>query len=663
MTKLICIFSAFISLLAAIPSFGQNDAELKGDTAPANGIWLDQLDLSKFTQGWQTPQKGLSVDKNPITLGGEVFTHGLGAHTVSYIAYELKGAAKSFSAMVGVDNEKTDKGSVIFIVQVDGKTAFKSPIMRCGEKPVRVNLDLTGAKTIQLKVSDAGDGMDSDHADWAGALIVMVEGSTVKPVNVAPITPPGEKPRMVIPAPVLSPVIHAPRITGATPGNMFLFLIPATGDKPMTFSAKNLPDGLKLNRSAGIISGALKADGNWNVVLTAKNAKGSFTSNLKIVGGKHKLALTPPMGWNSWNVWAGNLDADKTRAAADSMIKSGLAGHGYQYINMDDTWEAGRDAEGKILTNKKFPDMKSVADYIHSLGLKVGIYSSPGPKTCGGYEGSYQHEMQDAQSYADWGMDYLKYDWCSYGDIAAGDNSLEAFKKPYINMREKLDAVKHDIVYSLCQYGMGDVWKWGDEIGANCWRTTGDIGDSWGSMTGNFSRQVGLAKYAGPGHWHDPDMLILGQVGWGNPHPTSLTPNEQLVHFSLWSMVSSILLIGCDMTKLDTLTTAILSNDEVIDVDQDPLGKIADRLPITQPEAEIWTRPLYDGTHTVLFVNMTDEKAQTISIKWSDLGIKGKQPVRDLWLHKNVGSFEDSYSVEVPYHGCVMVKIGQPKTK
>jgi alpha-galactosidase len=372
-----------------------------------------------------------------------------------------------------------------------------------------------------------------------------------------------------------------------------------------------------------------------------------------------RLALTPPMGWNSWNVWAGDVDAEKVRAAADWMVKSGLAAHGFQYINIDDTWEAGRDSNGEIQTNQKFGDMAALAQYVHAKGLKLGIYSSPGPKTCGGYEGSYGHEQQDANTYARWGIDYLKYDWCSYTDIARG-NSLEEVQKPYRVMRSALDNVPRDIVFSFCQYGMGNVWLWGADAGGNDWRTTGDINDSWSSLQGIGFSQDGHEKYAGPGHWNDPDMLVVGKLGWGrNLHSTHLTPNEQLTHITLWSLLSAPLLLGCDLSQLDPWTTSLLSNDEVLDVDQDPLGKPAGRRS-RDGLLEVWARPLWDGTTAAGLFNRGPVQA-TVTAKWSDLGLTGRLPVRDLWQQKDLGASDGAFATEVPSHGAVLVKIGRAK--
>ena len=364
----------------------------------------------------------------------------------------------------------------------------------------------------------------------------------------APALPSGRKPRRCPkcpPPPAIvheespQPAIHGPRIVGSTPGRPFLFLIPATGEKPLHFAAENLPEGLTLDPETGIISGSLKQPGSTVVEIEVKNARGSAKRELTIVGGQHKLALTPPMGWNSWNCWASAVSDAKVRAAADAMVNSGLAAHGFQYVNIDDCWEGNRDAKGEIQTNKKFPDMKALADYVHSKGLKLGIYSSPGPKTCAGYEASYKHEAQDAATYARWGVDYLKYDWCSYGDIARNPDRA-ALMKPYQVMRKGLDECGRDIVFSLCQYGMGDVWKWGAEVGGNCWRTTGDITDNWGSMSGIGFGQDGHEKYAGPGHWNDPDMLVVGKVGWGpSLHPTQ--PQAQRADHAHLALVPALL--------------------------------------------------------------------------------------------------------------------------
>jgi alpha-galactosidase len=646
--------AAIVAVAIAAGCRGHTQETPQPGVLPPNALWLESLDLSKMTIGWRQPQAGKSVEGNPLTLKGQVFAHGVGTHARSEFIVDLKGVATRFTAAIGVDDEKAHSpGSITFEVWVEAKKRFDSGVMRGGDPPKQVDVDLTGAKRMLLVVGEADNGLDSDHADWANAILYLRPEAQEKPVA---MTVPVEPPRMVIPPADPAPAIHGPRIVGSTPGRPFLFLIPATGEGPLTYSAANLPEGLTLDPKTGIITGSLAHDGRTVATLTVKGPRGSATRGLIIVGGQHRLALTPPMGWNSWNVWAGAIDDAKVRAAAEAMVKSGLAANGYQYVNIDDCWEGKRDANGEITTNQKFPNMKALTDYVHSKGLKLGLYSSPGPTTCAGFEASYRHEQQDANTWAKWGIDYVKYDWCSYGDIAK-DSSLAELQKPYRIMREALDNCPRDIVFSLCQYGMGDVWNWGAQVGGNCWRTTGDINDSWGSLYGIVTSQAGHEKGAGPGHWNDPDMLVVGRVGWGNPHPSGLTPNEQLVHVTMWCLFSAPLLAGCDLANMDPFTVAILTNAEALDINQDPLGKAASRVRQQGP-LETWARPLSDGATAVGLIN-AGAVATAMTANWSDLGLEGAHSVRDLWLHKDVGTFRDRYTVEVPAHGAVLLKIGR----
>ncbi|HEY3268367.1 MAG TPA: NPCBM/NEW2 domain-containing protein [Armatimonadota bacterium] len=623
-------------------------------------VRLESLDLSKMTCGWERPKAGKSVAGNPLTMQGVVYANGVGTHSPSRFHVKLDGQAARFHAVVGVDDENK-QGSVIFDVKKDNHSVVRTRIMRFNDPPRVLDVDLTGARTLDLIVEDAGDGNDSDHADWADASITPVAGASVAFAAVTPPAPKPVKPPTLAYGDGPAPAIHGPRITGATPGRPFLFLIPATGKGPLSFSAKGLPAGLKLDARKGIITGSLQAAGRTTVLLTVKGPRGAATRALTIVGGEHKLALTPPMGWNSWNVWAVKIDDAKVRAAADAMVSSGLAAHGFQYINIDDCWEAGRDAEGNILTNSKFPNMKALSNYVHSKGLKLGIYSSPGPTTCGGYTASWQHEQQDAKTWADWGIDYIKYDWCSYSQIDNG-STMEGLQKPYRVLREALDNVDRDIVYSFCQYGMGKVWEWGAELGGNLWRTTGDINDSWGSLNDIGFHADDRWKYAGPGHWNDVDMLILGKVGWGYElRDTRLTPYEQLTHMSLWALHAAPLLIGCDMTQLNKYTLSLLTNDEVLDVNQDVMGRAGNQRS-KKDDLEVWARPLSDGTLCVGLFNRGPEPAK-VTAHWSDLGLKGRQSVRDLWLRKDIGAFKDAFTAPVAAHGAVLVKIGKPKGK
>lgn len=492
--------------------------------------------------------------------------------------------------------------------------------------------------------------------------------------------PAQEKPPYILtPPPSPKPRINGPKIFGVHPGSPFLYTIPATGERPMTFSAENLPDGLKLDSQTGRITGTLQEKGEYSVTLHARNHLGMAEKQFRIVVGD-QIALTPPMGWNSWNCFANAVSAQHIRDATDAMVTSDLINHGWTYINIDDFWQVftrlheknpnsndltlqglHRDSTGHILPNPRFPDMKGLVDYIHGRGLKAGIYSSPGTETCGGCIGSYQHEEQDASSYAEWGFDYLKYDWCSYSKIAK-DKSLPELKKPYEAMSAALRRQNRDIVFSLCQYGMGEVWKWGAEAGGNSWRTTPDVIDSWSVREGNYYSvsdsftQGNRAQYAGPGHWNDPDMLVVGKIGWGPKlRSTRLTPDEQYSHISLWCLLAAPLLIGCDMTQLDDFTLGLLTNDEVIEVDQDPLGRQAVRIS-QNGDGEVWAKDMEDGSKAVGLFNRGEAPTKVMA-NLTELGLNKPQSVRDLWRQKDLGQFEKEFSATVPSHGVVLVRI------
>src|SRR6266852_7907696 len=358
------------------------------------------------------------------------------------------------------------------------------------------------------------------------------------------------------------------------------------------------------------------------------------------------LARTPPMGWNSWNKFAGRVDDPAVRGMADAMASSGMKDAGYQYINIDDTWEGGRDTQGNIQSNKKFPDMKALAAYVHSKGLKIGIYSSPGPNTCAGYEGSYGHEEQDARIYAAWGIDYLKYDWCGARNIYKDEEMQAVYQK----MGDALRAAGRPILYSLCQYGRADVWKWGPDVGGNAWRTTGDIRDSWDSMTKIGFSQDALAPWAAPGHWNDPDMLEIGNGG--------MTDDEYRTHMSLWSILGAPLLAGNDLRNMTPAILEILTNREVIDINQDKDGKQGRRI-TKSGDQEVWARPLSGGAQAIGLFNRGGSPAK-ITVNWPDLGLNSAPThVRDLWAHSDLKLDGAEYSVMVPPHGVVLLRVSK----
>ncbi len=475
-----------------------------------------------------------------------------------------------------------------------------------------------------------------------------------------------ESPYVLTPQTAAAPKINGPLVYGARPGHPFLFAVPATGERPMTFGAAGLPAGLALDPATGIITGRAAAPGEYPVLLSAKNARGEAARTLKIIIGE-TIALTPPMGWNSWNCWGLTVDEEKVVASAKVFKEKGLLDHGWSYINIDDGWEIKgdspapkRDAKGDIITNEKFKDMKRLGDRVHALGLKFGIYSSPGPLTCGGYTATFGSEANDARSYGAWGVDYLKYDWCSYDRISKGQTRDE-LKKPYLVMRRELDKTGRDIVFSLCQYGMGKVWEWGASVGGNLWRTTEDITDTWDSLRGIGFSQIENAPFAGPGHWNDPDMLVVGWVGWGpSLHPSHLTPDEQYTHISLWSLLSAPLLIGCDLNRLDDFTLNLLTNDEVLALDQDPLGR-AGAPKIKAADVQVWVKELYDGSKAAGIFNLGADSA-AYRLNPEDIGMAGKVGVRDLWRQKDLEPADGgSISCRIPAHGVVLLKLSRAR--
>jgi alpha-galactosidase len=380
------------------------------------------------------------------------------------------------------------------------------------------------------------------------------------------------------------------------------------------------------------------------------------------------------MGWNSWYIHYWRVTDAHMRRAADAMIESGMADFGYQYVNIDDCWMVKpdandpmiggepRDADGAIRSNGYFPDMNALADYIHAKGLKAGLYTSPGPLTCQKYAGTYQHEEIDAKKFAEWGFDFLKYDWCSYGRVATGEGA-DRVQKPYIKMGAILPQLGRDIVFNLCQYGMGDVWTWAGEVGGHCWRTTGDLGLAGGTDLPGFYH-IGLSnarhdQYAKPGQWNDPDYILIGWVGQARKQsegkPTTLTPNEQYSYMSMWCLMAAPLVFSGDMDKLDDFTLGILCNAEVIEVDQDPLGEQA---PIIQRTDDyfIMAKDMEDGSRAVGLFN-TSPTEMNIAIPWMDLGIEGPHHVRDLWRQKDLGVYNNQFEAKVPRHGVALVRI------
>lgn len=637
------------------------------NTGPKQEIWLDELGASScYVQDWGTPQVNQSVVWTPLTVNGVVYERGIGAHSIGRMLFDLGGKAVSISGLAGADDNNLYAGKLQFKIIGDQKELWKSGVMQKGDPIKEFNIKLSGIDKVLLLVEECGDGIMYDHADWIN--VKFITRGDVTPIPAWPKAIAKEKYILTPEAPE-TPQINNPLVYGARPGNPFLWTIMATGTRPMTYEATGLPQGLNLNPSTGFITGKATAKGDYKVTLKATNAKGSAEQEVLIKIG-NEIALTPSMGWNSWNCWGLSVNDEKVRDAA-RMMNEKLHDYGWTYVNIDDGWEASeRTKQGEILSNDKFPNFKTLTDYIHSLGLKFGIYSSPGHITCGGHIGSYQHEEIDAKTWERWGVDFLKYDHCGYLEIQK-DAEEKTIQEPYIVMRNALDKVKRDIVYCV-GYGAPNVWNWAPEAGGNLWRTTRDITDEWNVVTAIGFFQDVCAGATAPGKVNDPDMLVVGKLGqgWGEKvHDSYLTADEQYSHISLWCILSAPLLIGCDMVNIDDFTLNLLTNSEVIAVDQDPLVAPAKKL--MTDNGQIWYKELHDGSYAVgffhvdpYFILWNQDEAESIQMKdyafdlnLNQLGITGKAVVRDLWRQKDLGEVNGNFQTQVPYHGVTFVKI------
>lgn len=484
---------------------------------------------------------------------------------------------------------------------------------------------------------------------------------------------------ILTPKPSAKPRLNNALVYGCRPGNEFLYRIPCQGERPMKFSAKGLPEGLTLDEHSGVIRGVAPVRGTYSVLLKAKNKKGKASKAFKIISGD-KIGLTPPMGWNDWYAHYDRISDKLMREAADLIVSKGMADVGYAYVNIDDCWAIStpnnksmkkddgtrygtpRKPDGTIIPNIHFPDMKGMTDYIHSKGLKAGIYSSPGPRTCMGFTGSYGHEKQDAEQYAKWGFDFLKYDWCSYGSITGKDRSLAAFQRPYQQMGAVLKNINRDIFYNLCQYGYGESWKWAASVGGNSWRTAGDLGIKELDKVFDIAlRNASFRAYNKPGEWNDPDYLSIGYIGSnrdrGEPKPTPMAPWLQYSYMSLWSLMASPLFYGGDLSRLDDFTLGILCNPEVIEINQDPLGQCA-KVIMHGDKQFIMVKDLYDGSKAVGLFNR-ETKPVEVHATWAEMGLQGKQKIRDAWRQRDLGVFKEEFRSTVPPQGCIVVKISK----
>ncbi len=657
--RLFVLAAAMLSQAACAPA-----------TRAADSVWISSLDLSKMTQGYGSPGVDLSVEGHPLSINGQKFAHGVGTHAVSVFTIDLKHGAERFQASVGVDDEvnSDNRSSVEFQALGDGKLLWKSGVMKAGQAAAPVDVDVKGVGVLTLLVTDAGDGNSADHADWADARL-LVTGAP--PVALESLR---SEAVILTPKPGPQPRINGPRVFGVRPGSPFLYTIPATGTRPMAFSVEGLPPGLHIDAGTGRITGVLPQKGEHVVTLRAKNALGTAQKKFRIVVGE-EIALTPPMGWNSYNAWGTDVDSEKVLRSARALVKYGLDQHGWTYINMDDGWQGHRGGPLNAVQPdpQRFPDMKAMCDEIHGMGLKVGLYHTPWVTSYGGRVGGssenaqgtwdaatmtqgpknsktlpfaigqYHFAANDAKQWAAWGIDYLKYDWAP--------NELPETKEMY----DALRANGRDVVLSLSNNTTNSLFAVIPDVSkyANCWRIGGDINDSWGSIQGHGFGNDQWAPFARPGHWNDPDMFEVGANGGGSPK--HLTPDEQYTHVSQWCLLSAPLLLGCDLEHMDDFTLGLLTNDEVLDVDQDPLGKQATRV-AGQGELIVYAKPMEDGSRVVGLFN-TGLLEAPISVTWGELGIAGRQTVRDLWRQKALGVFVNKFAAPVAPHGVLLLRI------
>ena len=519
-------------------------------SASERTVWLDEIDPQGcYVQDWGAPQVNRSVVGTPLCVGGQRFERGIGGHAISRMLFDLGSKARRVQGMAGPDDANLFATNLEFKIIGDGKELWSSGVMKRGDKAVSFDVDLRGIEKVLLLIDMCDDEFMYDHADWVDVKFIT-DGSDVEAIPVWPAAV-NKEPYILTPAAPETPLINNPKVYGATPGAEFIWSVMATGRRPITYGAEGLPEGLVIDKNTGVISGKALRAGDYKVTLTAVNDLGKDKSEVTVKIGD-RISLTPIMGWSSWNCWRFDASDEILRRTTDIMHEK-LHPYGWTYVSVDDGWEAAdRRADGVLPGNANWPDMKSLTGYMHSKGMKFGIYSSPGPTTCGNFLASYKHEYIDAQTWADWGVDYLKYDYCSHTQVEK-DSSEGSIRAPYDLMREALDRTGRDIVYCV-GYGAPRVWIWGPDAGGNHWRTTCDITDRWNVVQAIGNCQDVCAPATAPGRFNDPDMMVVGEVGggWGAPkHPTLLTPDEQYAHVSLWAILSAPLLLGCDMERLD----------------------------------------------------------------------------------------------------------------
>ncbi len=666
---------------------------------------LASLDLSAVEQGFGKPQIDKSVDMHPLSIAGRHFEHGLGTHSPGDMLIDLNGGATRFTAWVGIDDETNKRGSAEFQIVGDGKLLWSSGVMRGGQEPKRADIDVTGVQQIALIVGDAGDGYEYDHADWADAEFTFT-GAAPKAIKLAP-----SNPTVAPTAEPDKPQITVPGIIGIRLNTPVLFTVSAVGQPPIRYAAKGLPRGLNLDAETGQIRGTVTQVGTHTLTVTAKNAMGTDSRKIQLVAGD-TVCLTPPLGWNSYDCFGDNVVESEILANA-RYAHDNLLPHGWEYIIVDYRWydpnaatppnnpNAHKDA---ILTMdqygrlepapNRFPSaangkgFKPLADTIHGMGLKFGIHIMRGiprqaVKQNVPIEGSAFHAADAAKTasvcpwcpdmygvdtsqpagqawydsilrqYASWGVDYIKVDDMS-APYSAGE--IEA-------VRKAIDKCGRAIAFSLSPGDTPVEQAKHVQANANLWRISGDFWDEWGAVSHQFDLISRWQGNGGPGRWPDADMIPLGHLSVGNrsvgnDRTTRLTRDEQLTMMSLWAIAPSPLMLGMNLPDNDAWTLSLLTNDEVLAINQDKAGKQAVRLP--QPTGiagtEIWTRAMADGSHVIGLFNRL-RVSMPVHIRWSEIGLAKVKTVRDVWQRKDLPVSADEMETTVGPHGAMLFRI------
>ena len=614
-------------------------------------------------------------------------------------AFETDGRATAFDAVCGFAPEvmespgpwgekRRNRAKMSFRVYADGRLVAESKTITPKDAPVALHADLKGAKTVVLETVDGGYWLGAPYlkSEWNDVRWTFPEGGEGRPADEAALMP---QLGILTPPEERKPRFNGPAVFGVRPGNPLLFRIPVTGEKPMEVSASGLPEGVTFDAEKHILAGSVAKAGDYEILFTATNAHGGAERKFTLSVGS-RLAIAPPMGWTSWNAYRIDISDGVIRKTAQLMDETGLADYGFAYVNLDDGWQkpplpglwadaapppedencdcgepyrGPRDATGRIVPAARFPDMAALADYVHSLGLKIGLYSSPGPMTCQKLEGSYRHEALDALTWAKWGFDFIKYDYCTYTRIFLSETKERGREPieydhalPFIRLYTTLRSLPRDIVFSANTGGHGG-YRWGEVAGVNMWRTWEDLKDCWGGLVNAANTAFDLAPYSKSGCWCDPDMLVVGfmDTGAGAPHMSLLTPNEQYTHMTLWSLFNAPLLLGCQLDRLDGFTMNLLTNPEVIDVDQDISHPGSKRTVKTDSEW-VAVKELADGSFAVGIVNLYPFQRR-IALDLAANGLPGKAELRDIWRRKDIGVFEGRAEFDVPPHAPVFLRV------